>query len=95
MYEKGKAEEIPMKTKKEAKYLIICKSLIELHDSIKLLEDLLSKIQGQKSPETEPVSNVKVESLCLVDFLESTPEKIEEYISRLNELRAAFDRSLF
>ena len=77
---------------KEKKHLIINHLLCNLEREISCFENLVNEIEGSEIAKT---INEETNSMSLVEFLNDTPNKLNELIKRLSDYRARLQEYLF
>ena len=80
---------------RETKHLVIESKLTRLCLAIDDLENVLLKVRGEDFVEKKG-DPVKTEiPISLVEFLDGSPDIIEKYVARLNEIRDGLNQTIF
>ena len=94
------AVEIP--ERKKEKHIIIDKKMSIMKREIRLLENLVGRIDGSMSGPNKKIEKLSeigepklVEHLCLKDFLDGQPKIIEELTERILSIKNRLEISLF
>jgi hypothetical protein len=79
---------------KEERHLMIVNNLENLSIAIEELQDVLNKVRGQDVKKaSEPIPPKP--TICLAEFLEITPDQIEDQVAQIRDIREGFYSTLF
>lgn len=80
-------------TKQEKKHIQIDNVLVELENAVSSLADFSSELSGEVL-KNEALEETKSQ-IFLKDVLDTTPQRIEKIINRLNGIRSVLRETLF
>lgn len=82
--------------KREQKHILLEKRFVRLGKAIGRIENLLSRVRGDPQSETEtPTPPEKSPVITLLDFLATSPDRIDDYIDRLQKAGSELEEAIF